>query len=211
MLEPWRKQVPHAVVKGIKNAQSDIERACKGLLYWGPEYLMTVNIFKSLLRIEALENSMVLEMKASEVSEVKTRGPKLQNSRIGRHCRCDMVLWSGLNSRRAVIEVKRYAQDCLKDVPRVLQLLRETPSMYYGVLAASMQKEVKNGDVLEAKSEIVNDLEALSKNIRTQTAKSVKLFPDNVPREIHPLYAEDGNGEGKDLVWRPVCFVIYRG
>ncbi len=213
MLEPWRKQVLGSVVKGIMSAQEDYKRASDSLLYWGPEYLITVNIFESLLRIKALENSIVLEMKASEVSEVKSRGPKLQNSRVGNRCRCDIVLWSHVNRRRAIIEVKRYAQDCQKDLGRVLELLKKTPSMYYAVLTACVQKEVKNGNALAAKRETVKEIGELLEDIRKQAGKKgffeVKLIPENVTMKINPLNTEGDNREVKDWVWRPVCFVIF--
>jgi len=209
---PKRQEVLESVVKGIRRAQKDYKKASESLLCGGPEYLITVNIFQSLLRIEALENSIVLEMKASEVSEVKIRGPKLQNSRVGNLCRCDIVLWSGINKRRAIIEVKRYAQDCLKDLRRVLELLRGTPSMYYAVLTGCVQKEVKNGNVLETKREIVKELGTLLKDIRKRAKHNgyleVKLIPENVTMKINRLETEGDNEEIKDWVWRPVCFVI---
>jgi hypothetical protein len=213
MLELWRKQVIHSVVKGIKSAQKDYKRASESLLLWGPEYLITVNIFQSLLKIPALENSIVLEMKPSEVSEVKTRGPKFKNSRVGNRCHCDIVLWSGKDSRRVIIEVKRYAQDCKADIGRVTQLLKEAPSAYYAVLAACVQREVKNGNVTVAKAEITKKLKILSEDIREQAAKNgfskIAFTPENINRSIKCLKTKDDNGEITDWVWRPVCFVIY--
>lgn len=209
---PERQEVLESIVKGIERAQKNYKQACETLPCEAPEYLTTVNIFQSLLRIKALENSIVLEMKASEVAESKIRGCKLQNSRVGKLCHCDIVLWSGIDKRRAVIEVKKYAQDCYEDLGRVLQLLRTTPSMYYAVLAGCVQEEIKNDNALETKRGIVKELETLLEDIREQAGNKgysgIELVPENVTMKIKSLETEGDNGEVKYWVWRPVCFVI---
>jgi hypothetical protein len=207
MNEPSPTLVTSSIVEGIKNAQNEISTASKGLLCWAPEYLMTVNIFQSLSRIKALQNNLVLETGLND-GGVKSPGRKLKNSRTGQLCRCDMVVWSD-DRRRAVIEVKRHAWKCQQDVARILQLFKEFPDINYGVLAACVHKELKNTDELMLRNKIVNDLEIISQNIR-QKVKNVEIFPRNVKKQIYPVYAEDGNGEGRTYLWRPVCFVIKR-
>ena len=138
MIKPSPDEVIVSINQGIRNAEKYYKKA-SGIPFWdGPEYLITVCIFQSILRL-AKRDCLTLEIKPTEIENYipNRKGrpfnkPKSENART--EGRCDIILWIADNNiARAIIEVKRYAGQCHEDIDRVIYLIGK--GFEFGALA----------------------------------------------------------------------------
>lgn len=208
---PSQKEVLNSIEKGIRNAMGDYKKAAGIPLCHGPEYLITVYIFQSILGITK-RDSLTLEVKPEVMLEYlgegRRPGRKPKSARIGG--RGDIYLWHvGTNRPRAIIEVKKDARQSPKDLKRVTHLVLS--GFEFAVLASCMQKEVKNDNENEVKKDICDNRKCLYEEIKKQINSNGSLDVELVEYEIETLTFEgEKPEENEDWVWCPVCFKIYK-
>jgi len=131
--------------------------------------------------------------------------------------RADICLWHiGENRPRAIIEVKRCAEDWIKDqrdIDRIAGLLnaKKYRKFEFGILASCIHKVVKNdnGNKLEGRkiqNKLGDILQVIEEKLDNYGQLGVKLEQSNI--EPLPLKYEDSE-DSEDWVWRPVIFKIF--
>jgi len=217
MRDPTEHKILGAIDKGIRNAQKDYKDEAWTALCQGPEYLITVSIFYALLDLTK-EDSLTLENRIDDLLEYLKGKPRRGRppSVPRRRGRADICLWhKGEDRPRAIIEVKRCAEDWRKDtkdtdIDRIAKLLRYN-KFEFGILASCIHKVVKDHNRNKLKRQINDELEGLRQYIekKLDSQLSVKLVPSSF--DALSLKDEYPGGEGTDnWIWRPVVFKIYR-
>jgi len=220
MRDPTEQQVLDAIDKGIRKAQEDYKDAAWTALCQGPEYLLTVGIFYSLLGLTK-KDSLTLENRPTELLKCLKEKPRRGKPRsVPRGSgRVDICLWhKGENRPRAIIEVKRRAEDWIKhtedtDIDRTAKLLLDNSvhKFEFGILASCIHGVVRNNNRNELKRKINDKLESLRQAIEEKLdgQLSVKLEPSGFePLSLKDEYPEDEDSD--NWIWRPVVFGIYR-
>jgi hypothetical protein len=220
MRDPTKQQVLDAIDKGIRRAQDDYRDAAWTPLCQGPEYLLTVGVFYALLRLTK-RDSLTLENQPTELLEWLKRRPRPGRPRsVSRGTgRIDICLWhKGENRPRAIIEVKRRVGDWRKytkdtDIDRIAQLLlaNTVHRFEFGILASCIHHVVGDDNKNQIKQKIDSHLENLRQAIeeKLDSRLGVRLEPS----DFEPLLLKDeypADEEGRNLIWRPVVFRIYR-
>jgi len=218
--DPTECQVLKAIDEGIRNAQEDYKNAAWTPLRQGPEYLITVSIFYSLLDLTK-KDSLTLENRPNDLLEYLKWKPRRGRPRSvpRRSGHVDICLWhKGEDRPRAIIEVKRRAENWIKDtkdtdIDRIANLLCDNSAwkFKFGILASCIHKVVKDHNKNKLKRQINDNLEGLRQDIEEKLngQLSVKL----VPSSFKSLPLKDEYQEGEDVdnwIWRPVVFKIYR-
>lgn len=221
MRDPSKQQVLDAIDKGIRKAQKDYKDAAWTALCHGPEYLMTVRIFYSLLGL-AKKDSFTLENRPTDLLKwlKEEKSPRVKPRSVPRGSgRIDICLWhKGKNRPRAIIEVKRRAMDWKKhtrdtDIDRTAELMLNgsVHKFEFGVLASCIHRVLRNNNRNEAERKINDDLQSLEQAIeeKLNSQLGVKLEPSGF--KLLPLKRDYREGEGcDDWIWRPIVFTIYR-
>jgi hypothetical protein len=210
MQSPSQQEVIDSVQQGIRKAQRNYKKASESLLCWGPEYLITTNIFQSLLRLPRMDNCLCLEEQARELEKYcrnrrSGRKPRVVDGRT----RCDLVLWHvSKDEPIAVIEVKRWAKDCSNDLKRLVRLVSQ--GLKFAVAASCLFEEVRNISKRDAESKLRELLSNLCRRMGQEISESgvgIRFAPKS-PR-VNMLSIQDEMGNRQKWVWCPVCFVIY--
>jgi len=218
--DPTECQVLKVIDKGIRRAQEDYKNAAWTSLCQGPEYLITISIFYSLLDLTK-KDSLTLENRPNDLLKHLKGKPQRGRPRSVPRGRghVDICLWHKDNGRpRAIIEVKRCAEDWVKDkkdtdIDRIVKLLlyKSAWKFKFGILASCIHKVLKNNNRNELEGKINDNLESLRQAIeeKLDSRLSVKLVPSSF--KLLPLKDEYPEGEDIDnWIWRPVVFKIYR-
>ena len=223
MRNPTSQEVVDSIIQGIKNAQRDYKKAAWTPICEGPEYLITINIFCSLWRLTKRANLTLeagrgmilnyLNMKDQNKAHSSKRPPSEDNMR---RRRSDILLWDvNKDIPRAIIEVKRRAEDWIKDpsdIKRVAGLLNEKKyrKLEFGILASCIHRVVSNDNRNELEGDIHDKLRDILQVIKEKLDDygqlGVKLEPSNIkPLNLKCEDAEDSS----NWVWQPVVFKIY--
>ena len=148
---------------------------------------------------------------------MKLKGrPRLKPSSARMSGRGDICLWYvDTNRPRAIIEVKRNAKDCHKDLDRVISLVSPKNGLKFGVLCSCIREQVKNGNTEDhaekARKLIDEKLKRLSLKIKSTVDSKNNLGSKLIDSPIVQLECDgDEPGEKRNWVWRPVCFKVYR-
>ena len=211
MHDPSRDEVIDSIQQGIMQSQTDYRKAAWLPICQGPEYLMTVYIFKSLLKLTR-GDSLTLEVKPKVILDYlkakKPPGRKPKSARLDG--RGDICLWLvGTDKPRAIIEVKKYASQCHKDLDRVTHLLNR--GLEFGILASCIQERVKNSTNANMKKRIRDSRQSIYEAIREQLNSKSSLAVELVRYKIEPLtFGGDTPDVNEDWLWCPVIFTIYR-
>ncbi len=216
MLNPSPQKVLELIDIGIRQAVE--YQTASGLPFWeGPEYLMTMSIFHSIL-IHAKRNCLTLELQPSVIEEyMKLKGRRRNKPPSARTSgRGDICLWYvDTNRPRAIIELKRNANNCHKDLDRVISLVSPKKGLEFGVLCSCIREKVKNGNVddnADRANKLINErLEIISDKIKDTVDSNENIGFKLIDSPIAPLECDgDEPGEKRNWIWRPVCFKIYR-
>lgn len=170
------EEILDSCIAGIKRSFKEYKKWSGGEWLWkAPEYLITVNIAKSLAKINkpkfiTLEDNVkyILDM-----ANAKIKGPLKQ--KVRGNGRSDIVLWWGKGSVRGIIEVKNRVfsiNHILVDVERIIGILEKDSDIELGAIAFYVDKhfEVKNAqDTIENK--ILTIMENLEKIARKNNLK----------------------------------------
>jgi hypothetical protein len=219
MRDPTKQQVLDAIDRGIRKAQDDYKDAAWSPLSEGPEYLLTVDIFHSLLSLTK-KDSLTLENRPIELLEwLKKRPRPGRPQSVPRGTgRIDICLWhKGENRPRVPIEVKRCVGDWTKyardtDIDRIAKLLlAETVHKFeFGILASCIHHVARGTNRNQLEQEINADLKSLRQAIeeKLDARLAIKLEPsDFEPLPLKDKYWEDEHS--RNWTWRPVVFRIY--
>lgn len=209
MHDPTQQEVRASILKGIIKAERDYRKGTTWMLHQAPEYFMTVNIYQSLLKLTKT-SSLTLEDKPKRIIQIiKNRhlpGRKPSNARLGG--RCDLVLFylnTDEDKPRALIEVKRNAEDCIEDLNRVARLKSE--GLEFCVLASCLFEEIKNDEAENAKDKLRTRRRDIHQEILEVLAKhNLSLILSR--SKIKDVSYEMSEGDVQKWVWSPVCFVI---
>jgi hypothetical protein len=225
MSDPSRQQVLDAIDKGIRKAQKDYKDVAWTPLCRGPEYLMTVGIFYSLLGLTK-KDSLTLENRPTDLLEWlnEEKSPPMKPESVPRGSgRIDICLWhKGENKPRAIIEVKRCAMDWKKytkrtdkdtDLDRISNLILNdrVHKFEFGVLASCIHRVLTNNDRNQLERKINDDLQSLGQAIEEKVNSQLGVNLQRSGFKLLPLkrhYRECE--ECDDWIWRPVVFTIYR-
>lgn len=211
------EDVTYSIREGIRNAERYYSRASGVSLWEGPEYLINVYIFQSILR-RLEKDCLTLELKptiADEYAQKRTRTRTISRRRPSSsdderpNGHCDVVLWwPNTNITRAIIEVKKCAKDCEKDIGRVVGRLRH--GLEFGVLASSLCVKFKDNGKRSAKNDLLQafkDLaESIKKKIDSKHEYEVEPERGNIKETIE--FDDDEPGHKIRYLWCPVTFLI---
>jgi hypothetical protein len=210
------KDVTYFIREGIRSAERDYSKASGVPLWEGPEYLITVYIFQSLLR-RFKEDCLTLELKPTVADEwarkaTRTRTtPRRPSSsddeRPSGHC--DAVLWRpNKNITLAVIEVKKSAKDCQKDIDRVIGRLRN--GLEFGVLASPLYVKFEGDRKASARRELLSRSDALAQSIKKRIDRrhEYEVEPERGNITETNEFDEDDLGHKVRYLWCPVTFLI---
>ena len=192
MREPTWDEIKVKIEEGILYAQREYKDATYAPLCYCPEYLMTVNIFKSLRKLQiglSLEDKPDDLLKEYQEEPFPPHRPPAVPRGGGR---VDICVWREEPDKpRAIIEVKRCATDWRKDSPdsdirRLSGLLRKYRWLEFGVLAACIHEPVK-----QSKSKTKETIEQKLNDITIAVKKSLsrhQFSPIPIPCNSQPLF-----------------------
>ena len=210
----FESHILEAVNNGITQAQENYFKGSRSLICWAHEYLTTVNIYNTLLELPSIDDTLGLEEKASDVEYYRRERRGKKPAYVCGNSRCDIVLWhDNEDSPRVVIEVKRWAEDCVSDVQRLDYFLKKIDRVEFCIMASFIAFPVKNDkkksrELLAGK---VKDIEYKIRNILSETnfislvSSLSNLFYEEVPKYDNNQYVGD-----EEWVWCPVIFKLSR-
>lgn len=214
MSEPTWIDIREKIEKGILYAQTEYKEATYTPLCYCPEYLMTVNIFKALLKLTylSLEDKPDSLLKDYQQKPFPPHRPPIVPRGEGH---VDIVLWGkDIDRPRAIIEVKRCATDWMKDssdIKRLSGLLRKYQWLEFGVLAGCIHEPVKQSNKSKAKENIENNFKDIQKAVENSLSNSY-LGVEPVLCNTKPLFLKKGYPQDKKLenwYWTPAIYKIY--
>ena len=128
---------------------------------YAPEYLMTVNIFQSILRPKnecgCTYGLSLEEPICNLVEELGIRGRPANYARLDGNC--DLSLKDIEDKPRAVIEVKKNPWDFREDVQRLAYLVKH--GLKFGVFASCWSVEVGNNNHKEVEDKLEEEIQFL--------------------------------------------------
>jgi len=212
MRDPTLPEVLDAIDKGIRKAQRDYFKAYMSDIAAGaPEYLTTVCIFQSILKLKdrcGFAYGLSLEEPVMDMV-VSLRGKRVRIPRDARgKGECDLSIRNVDDMPLAAIEVKRNPWNCHDDLNRLAFLVKS--GLKCGVFASCWFQEVKGNSLKKAKDTLGQEINFLHNYILDHTGKSegnlyVALAPSRIKRI--PFEGEKA-GDVENWVWRPVIFNI---
>ena len=213
MREPTQSEVINAVNQGIRKAQEDYKKAYMSHISssYAPEYLMTVYIFQSILKLKRKCNcpyGLSLEEPVFEVARaLGVRGRYPRDARASGYC--DLLLRDIHDKPRVVVEVKKNAWDYGYDLARLAYLVNR--GLEFGVFASCWFEEVKDNNHGEAEDRVKEEIrcidEHISDDIRRQYSRT---FIKTKFGDTERLVLEGEVARHEEFVWCPVCFVVCR-
>ena len=133
-----RNEILEACIDGIKKSFFEYQKWNDGEWLWNaPEYLLTVNIAKTLWKIKnntkfiSLEDNVKETLEIARASQADTLG---ESARL--NGRSDIVFWWGKGRPRGIIEVKNTIFNKKKlqeDLNRIYELLKTKSDLEFGV------------------------------------------------------------------------------
>ncbi len=213
MRDPTRQEVLDSIFQGIRKAQEDYKKAFMSHICssYAPEYLMTVNIFQSILR---LKDSCGYTYGLSLEEPVRNLAEALRGKRVGSpqgarvNGRCDLSLRDVNDKPRAVIEVKKNAWDYWEDLGRLKYLVKQ--GLEFGIFASCWFEQVKDNNFKEAEDKLEEEIQFLHEYILDDVGKSGgNLSIERVLSTVENLLllGETAN-QNTEWKWCPVCFEI---
>jgi hypothetical protein len=214
MEKPSRQKIINSIYTGIIEAQEEFYKGSRGLICWVHEYMITVNIYHSLLKLPAIDDTLGLEEKASDIEDYKRVRRGRKPACVCGRSRCDVVLWHAKkDGPRAVIEVKRWAEDCGSDIKRLEYFVSKVPSVEFCITASCLFEKVKSNSG-NNENKLQNRIKQLHVNIQNRLVQSsvdvsLESTLSNIFHVKIPVYYGKTMKED-EWVWCPVIFKIYR-
>jgi hypothetical protein len=214
MEKPTRKTLIDSIYGGIIKAQEEYFKGSRSLICWVHEYMITANIYHSLLNLPAIDDTLGLEEKASDIEEYKRVRRGRKPACVCGRSRCDVVLWhTKKDGPRAIIEVKRWAENCGSDIKRLEYFVSKVQSVEFCIAASCLFEKIKSNND-NAEDKLRDRVKRLHVNIQKRVVQSgigVSL-ESKLSSILHvkiPVYYGKIEKE-EEWVWCPVIFKIYR-
>jgi len=212
MRDPKLSEVVSAVNEGIRNAQEDYARAYMSHISssYAPEYLMTVYIFQSILKLKEkcdCAYGVSLEQPVYEVvRSLGVRGRYAEEARVYGHC--DLLIKNIEDKPMAVIEVKKYAWDYPQDLRRLLYLVDK--GLEVGIFASCWYEEVKGNDPKDAEYRLNEEVQCIYEHIKEDVMRRYDgLIVGKELGRVDTLRLEgETSSQKKEWRWCPICFII---
>jgi len=212
MRNPKRSEVISAVNGGIRKAQENYARAYMSHIssFYAPEYLMTVYIFQSILKLReecSCTYGLALEQPVYEVvRSLNVRGRYAEEARV--YGDCDLLVKNTEDEPMAVIEVKKYAWNYPQDLPRLSYLVGK--GLKFGIFASCWYEKVERNDGTDAEHRLHEEVQCIYKHINEYVMwRYDGLIVEREPGRVDTLVLEGKtSSQKKEWRWCPVCFVI---
>ena len=118
------------------------------------------------------------------------------------------MVWS--TEPRAIIEVKRWAEDYSDDIARLIKLAQKISCLEFSVLATCLFQKVSKDN--KAEDILRERIETIRLNIQNDAKRNnLRIHQEPGSLRIEPLIIpiDDERKRRQKWVWCPVCFVIY--
>ena len=176
-------EILDSCIKGIKTSFDEYSKwSGDELLCNAPEYLLTVNIAKSLWKID---KSKFITLEDSIRKTVKTAGAKVYKKDIEKirvDGRSDIILWWAKGTPRGIIEVKNCVfnfNHIKDDLKRIIGILKKKSDIELGVITFYIEKEYKNQNASQKiknriNKKFIKQIEKIAKKEKLKTHKKYK-------------------------------------
>jgi hypothetical protein len=214
MRDPELPEVLEAIDIGIRNAQKDYKEAYESHINnseYSPEYLMTVYIFQSLLKLKkhcgcpyglSLEEPvfrLVSSLREKSANGRYSCGRYRYDLRVGG--KCDLSLRNKDDEPMAAIKVKEDPWDYDLDIKRLASLVER--GLPFGIFASCYFVEIVDDNVEEADIRLEEEAHCIHKDIIGSLGDKFTVIKNLGVKDIIKL--------GDDQVhwrWCPFCYVI---
>jgi hypothetical protein len=205
-----RDEIVQKVIEGIKLSQKEYLDWEGVSVSWGPEYLLTVNIAKSLSTLgDSYKPSLELNIKNAVRDSGSTT--RISNKKRAINGRGDIILYKN-DEPCCVIEVKNGVKRIDKiahDIDRILYIINKEKKLTtwkHGIMAFLMDIDRIEKDGVNIKDELESKILSLFDEV-----KNHKEFSKHI-RDCHYdiIQAEPYKFEDKQRIWAwsPVCFTF---
>lgn len=215
MSSPPESAVISAIINGMKNAETECEKATGTYLLGMPEYYITVSIYQSLFK-ELGEEYLELEKPIKYIyEEISEEIDKSQE-------RVDLVIWTKAGGKvSAAIEVKSKVQDSnlCEDVKKLIRAFeiskkRDKRLDYALSISTIYQKREKEIDIEKTKNGMKNTVKDKEFQITQLLNKQnglyeVELIDCPFFKAINKIY-DTKPVTNERWIWQPVIFKIKR-
>jgi len=173
---------------------------------------MTVYVFQSLLKTKEQCNcayGLSLEQPVYDVVKcLRVRGRYSEEARV--YGDCDLLVINVRDKPMAVIEVKKYAWDYPRDLPRLSYLVDK--GLDFGIFASCWYEEIKGNDRKDAERRLNEEVQCIYEHIKEYVRwRHNGLTVERELGRVDTLVLEgEMSSEKQECRWCPVCFVIRR-
>jgi len=204
-------EVVDATIQGISAAQKDYKQAWQSHIFnsaYCPEYLTTVYIFQSLLRLRRQWGSpygLALEQRVRTIIGHLPRTPGPYPVKLRPRGKCDIVFWEEGDEEKPLlaIEVKEDITDNHADIERLAGLVQR--NLRLGIFASCKAQPVTTKRE-DAKAALLQTVDSMCKDIeRALTRQDKNLRLAYKLGKIEELRLE---GDEETFVWCPACLLI---
>ncbi|MGL1931716.1 MAG: hypothetical protein OCC45_08135 [Desulfotalea sp.] len=192
-----KTKITAAIIQALDYSQDEYENWTGGDWLWtAPEYLLTTNIAKHLYAIDGAKYITLENNVKCALDDAGACGKGKLKDLLRSNGRCDVLLWWGDGSPRAIIEVKNQVHcfsTCKSDIDRIVTALSNKKgdhTIQFGVFAfytSARNLETVNDRLIKLKTSITEHVE---KPLRVSFIKG----------ELHDC--------GDDGAWASTCVLI---
>lgn len=166
------EKIVGATISGIIESQKEYEEWTGGYWLWeGPEYLITINVARSITDLEGAKY-ITLENGASRaIEDAGAKGKGRLHRNIRPNGRVDILLWWADGTPRAIIEIKNQISSkdqYEKDINRIKECLKRNnhkSTLQFGLFC--FYESAQNGQRKTAQQKIKDRLRRVKNNAQT--------------------------------------------
>lgn len=216
MSDPTQQEILKAIDEGIRKAQEDYKKAYESHINnsaYSPEYLMTVYIFQSLLKLKekcgcpyglSLEEpvyNLVSSLRNKSVNGRNSSGRYPYDLRVDG--KCDLSLKNKDDEPLAVIEVKEDPWDYYSDIKRLARLLKR--GLPFGIFASCYFVKIIDNNSDEADIQLEEEAKCILEEIKSDFERRDEL---NVDKHLGFKDTLKLDWDSDHSRWCSFCFVI---
>ncbi len=206
-----RDEIVQKVLDGIRLSQQEYYEWEDVSISWGPEYLITVNIAKSLSELgDAYKPSLELNIKSAIRDSGSTT--KVSNKKRAVNGRGDIILYKN-NEPHSVIEVKNGVDRLDKiaqDIERIIYILNKEKSSTTwknGIMAFFMDIDLLEKESRNIENELEEKILGLFDEVQKDKEFSKYIRDCHYEIKSEQPYKIDDNKK-RVWAWSPVCFTF---
>jgi len=187
-------EILDSCIKGIKTSFNEYLEWSEGEWLWNaPEYLLTVNIAKSLWKINK-NKFITLEDSVKEI--IKTAGAytkEKEAKRIRAGGRSDIILWWAKGTPRGIIEVKNSVfnfNHIKDDLERIIGILKKKSDIELGVITFYIDHHYEKDASKEIEKRINEEfIEKIEKIADKEKLKTTWEYEEIIDEETDAAFA----------------------